>query len=63
MWYQHLTNTKKKELGFQCNSVDDTILKCKHQKTGKECLILVYVDDLLVVAQDLNTILAMIDTI
>eukprot|EP00894_Picocystis_sp_ML_P005030 jgi/Pico_ML_1/55547/g1218.t1 len=63
MWYQHLTNTLKKELGFQCNSVDDTILKCKHQKTGKECLILVYVDDLLVAAQDLNTTQAVIDTI
>ena len=58
-----LTKTLKRELGFQCNPVDDTILKCKHQKTGKECFILIYVDDLLVAAQDIDTTQSIIDTI
>lgn len=63
MWYQHLTKTTKNEVGFHCNSVDDTILKCKHQKIGKECMILIYVDDLLVAAEDPNTTEAVVDTI
>eukprot|EP00963_Diacronema_lutheri_P011842 scaffold1495_cov362-Pavlova_lutheri.AAC.2 len=56
MCYQHLSKTLKREQGFQCNPVDDTILKYKHHKTGKECFILIYVDDLLVAAQDIDTI-------
>eukprot|EP00963_Diacronema_lutheri_P005108 scaffold374_cov418-Pavlova_lutheri.AAC.3 len=55
MWHHHLTQTLKSELGFVCNPVDENILKCIHQDTGKECLILIYVDDLLIAAEDLNT--------
>ena len=63
MWHQHLTQTLKSELGFVCNPVDETILKCIHQDTGKECLILIYVDDLLIAAEDLNTTQIVIESI
>ena len=62
MWHQHLTQTLKSELGFVCNPVDESILKCIHQDTGKECLILIYVDDLLIAAEDLNTTLIVIES-
>lgn len=63
LWHQHLTQTLKTELGFVCNPVDDTILKCIHSKSGKECLILIYVDDLLIAAEDLNTTRLVIESI
>ena len=63
MWHQHLNQTLKSELGFVCNLVDETILKCIHQDTRKECLILIYVDDLLIAAEDLNTTQIVIESI
>eukprot|EP00963_Diacronema_lutheri_P005135 scaffold379_cov383-Pavlova_lutheri.AAC.9 len=63
MWHQHLTQALKSELGFVCNPVDETILKCTHQDTGNECLILIYVDDPLIAAEDLNTTQMVIESI
>ena len=63
LWFLHLINMLTKELGFVVNPVEDTILQKVNQETGKECILCIYVDDILLAAKDIHMIEEAIESI
>eukprot|EP00963_Diacronema_lutheri_P008222 scaffold732_cov348-Pavlova_lutheri.AAC.2 len=63
LWFLHLINMLTKELGFVVNPIKDTILQKVNQETGKECILCIYVDDILLVAEDTHMIEEVIESI
>ena len=45
-WYDHLTNTIK-QLGYKANPYDECVFN-KYDSNGKQCTVIVYVDDLII---------------